>query len=257
MTKMSNPREVGDQPATLDRRSLLGRIAVGSAIAWVAPSIISVDAASAATCVTESTSWSSQQINIDALDTSSFTVGYGSGGVLTVEYDKTTAPAPPVAHAGYASVTPLGNQTADFITLEMDAATVGEETTLTFTFSDPVEFLTFSLLDVDLGLGNWQDEVDLTVTLAGVPVLLAPGDATFNPVFVDHTVVGTSDVFTGIFDPSGTGSGVPNNSTDANVLVTYPGLVDQVVITYVAAGGGPNPAPQQVGITDLIFCSTA
>ena len=217
--------------------------------------IVSVDAASAATCLSTSTSWAGQQINIDNLDSSSFTTGYGGSGVLTVAYDKTSAPAPPFAHAGYATVTPLGGELAGFITLEMDASVVGQQTTITFTFSNAVRFLNFRLLDVDLAIGNWTDQVALITTLAGAPVLLSPANITFNPVFVAHTVVGNSDVFTGIFDPSGSGGGVPNILTDANVGVSYPGLVDQVVITYTAFGGAPNPAFQQVGITDLAFCS--
>jgi hypothetical protein len=245
----------GSSAPGVDRRTMLLGAAAGAAAVWVAPAILSVDAASAATCVSQTLAWSTQEVNVDNLDTSSFTVNYGTGGVLTVDYDDTTAPAPPTATPGYATVTPLGGETADFITLEMDASATGQLVTLTFDFSTAVRFLTFTLLDVDLGTGNWQDEVTLSASLLGSPVTLAPGDITFNSTFVSSTVVGTDNRFTGILDPSGVGTGVPNNTTDANVSVTYPTLVDSVTITYRAVGGGPDPQPQQVGVGSLTFCA--
>ena len=238
----------------IDRRKLLIGAAAGTAAVWAAPAILSVDAASAATCSSQTLAWSTQETNVDNLDSSSFTVNYGSGGVLTVAYNKTAPPAPPTAHAGYATVTPLGAATADFITLEMDASAANQQTTLTLTFTTPVRFLTFTLLDVDLGTGNWQDQVRLAATLGATPVTLAPGDITVNGSFVSSTVVGTENVFTGINDPNA-GGGVDNNTTDANVSVTYPTNVTQVVITYRALGAAADPQPQQVGVGTLVFCA--
>jgi len=247
---------VDSERVMLGRRKVLIGAAAGAAAVWATPAILSVDAASAATCSSETLAWSTQEVNVDNLDSSSFTVNYGTSGVLTVAYDETTPPAPPTADAGYATVTPLGGETADFITLEMDASAAGELVTLTFSFSTDVRFLTFTLLDIDLGTGNWQDEVTLSASLAGSPVTLTPADITFNPVFVSSTVVGTDNRFTGIFDPSGVGTGVPNNTTDANVSVTYPTDVDTVTITYRALAAAVDPQPQQVGVGSLTFCAT-
>lgn len=242
-------------PTGIDRRTLLRTGAAGAALAWVTPAILTVDAASAATCMVETVLWSDFSIDVDNLDTSSFSVPYAASDTLTIAYDETTPPAPPTADAGYATVSPLGGVISSFITLEMDASTGGQQVSITFTFTTPVRDLNFTLLDVDLGSGNWQDRVVLTATESGSPVLIGAGDFTLNPLFVSHAVVGSTDQFTGILDPSGVGTGVPNFDTDANVEVTYAALVDTLVITYIAMPEAVDPALQQIGITDFTFCS--
>lgn len=242
--------------SAIDRRRLLKGAAVGAAAAWTAPAILSVDAAAAATvqCIPEVVSWTPFAVDIDDLENDPAQVPYGASGTLTLTFDGTTAPAPASSLAGYADVDPLGNE-SDNITLGMTATTAGDQVTLILDFDVPVLYLDLTLLDVDLGSGNWQDSIEVAAFDGVTPVAITAGMYTFNPTFVSATPSAPTVTFTGISDPSGTGSGVPNTSTNANVALSLVGPITQVVLTYIAGTLTPaTPQPQQIGIGPLTVC---
>lgn len=246
----------------MDRRTLLQRAAVGTAVAWAVPQLISTQAAAAQSpvCTPDGITWSDFEIDVDALPTTSFDAPLAPGGTVDVAFNDAGIGSG-TATAAYASVAPLGGVFTSFVVLEMDASAPGEFCELVLTFSSPVEAASFTLLDVDLGLGNWQDQVLLEATLAGSPVTLGLADWTANATYIQHDddppfpAPKTGDLFTAILDPSGIGDGTDNTVSTANVAVTYVGQIDTLTIRYLAGPDEATPQPQQIGIGDFTFCS--
>lgn len=120
----------------------------------------------------------------------------------------------------------------------MDGTNRSQFMTATLAFSQQVEELSFSLLDVD-GNNSFHDSVTVVGWSGSTP-------------FAPTTVFLGSEV-----DEVGAGSysgrnNVDNNSTAANIDVRFDQLVDSVTIMY---GPGPNassnPAQQVLGFSDL------
>ncbi len=246
----------------LDRRRLIQGAAAGGAVVWALPTILSAPAQALGSCAPAGLGWSNFEIDIDNLTPapSNFNAFIGASSTANVAFD-TSGIGAGSASTAFAVPSPLGADTGSFLVLNLLAAAPGDSCSLTITFSNPVSFLNFTLLDIDLGLANWQDQLDVTSSYLGVPVALAPGEAVFNPTFVSQAELPApgptkvTDQFTGIFDPSGTGAGVPNNTSSANVGVGYNNVkIDKVVITYRAGPLVATPQPQQIGITDFAFC---
>ncbi len=246
----------------LDRRRLIQGAAAGGAIVWALPTILSAPAQALGSCAPARLTWSDWEIDIDNLTPapSSFGAAIGASSTATVSFS-TSGIGSGAATTAYAAPSPLGAETTSFIVLNLLAAAPGDSCSLTISFSNPVSYLNFTLLDIDLGLGNWQDQVDVTSSYLGSPVVLAPGEATFNGVLVSQAELPApgptkvTDQFTGILDPSGTGAGVPNNTASANVALGYSNVkIDQVVLTYRAGPTIATPQPQQIGIADFVFC---
>ncbi len=255
-----NPPELNPSPSGIGRRSLLKGAAVGTVVAWAAPQVLSMTAAAAqsAACIPDGLPWSDFDVDVDNLDTTSFDAPLASGGVVNVAFSDAGIGAG-VATAGYATVAPLGAVGTSFVVLEMNASVPGEFCELVLTFSDPVEQLAFTLLDLDRGLGNWQDVVLLEATYLGNAVTLNPADYGFDNTLIQHDDVPlippkTGDQFTAITDQSGIGNGTANTVPDANVSINYPGTLDTLTIRYLAGPLQANPQPQQIGIGDLTFC---
>lgn len=246
----------------LDRRQLLKRAAVGGAVAWVAPQILSASAAGAATalCLPDNITWSDWEVDVDLLPSFSFQVPQATGGNVTVAFSDAGIGGG-TATAAYASVVPLGAQSSSFVTLEMSATAPAEFCELTLVFDNPVQNLAFGLWDVDKGNGFWQDVVTLEASLAGSPVVLGPGGAFFLNTQIQqdpsppNPAPQTGDQFTATVDPSGTGAGTDNSTAAANILLNYPGPIDTITIRYSAGPDEATPQPQQIGIGNFIFCS--
>lgn len=239
--------------AGIDRRSLIRKAAIGGTAVWAAPQILTVTAAGAQSgaCIPDGLAWSDFEIDVDALPSGSFDAPIANGGTVTVAYT-----AGGGSTVGYATVAPLGGVFSSFATLGLAASAPAEFTELTLTFSVPVEDLSFTILDLDLGDGFWQDQIQLEASLAATPVLLGAGDVSFNATLVASALLPPANQFTAISDPSGIGSGTANSSADANVAVTYPSAVDTLVIRYLAGPAEATPQPQQIGVGDLTFCVT-
>jgi hypothetical protein len=249
----------GSRPS---RRALLGGAAAGAAATWATPSILTIDVAGAgaATCSPFTVDWSAFAASVDALEATGFPVPVGGHWQLDVSYDDSGMAAGGTDEVGFALSSPLGGETTGFVELQLhpgnppDAdGAAGEFTELTLAFTDtndslpaPVQGLSFTLLDIDLSTGEWQDDVQLVATLGGAPVLLAPGDATI----VDPGVVvagggPTFDSFTAVDGP------VDNSTTNGNVAISYSSPLDTLVIRFTALAG---IQAQQIGITGLTGC---
>jgi hypothetical protein len=240
------------EPGDMSRRSLLGKAAVGAAVAWTAPVVLAVPASAEVSCTEDEVNWQIWEFSLNDLANNPFDVPVGATGTMSVSFDDSNMGAG-TATPGYAQVVPLGGFVSDFISIEMSASAPGEYSTITFAFDEPVLSLTFTLLDVDRGIGDaWQDEVMLEATFLGTPVVLDVIDYTYNPAYVAH-----QDVFSGMTKVADLFRGIdeaPNNTSLANVTVTYDEPIDTLVISYLAGAAALTPQPQQVGITDFLYC---
>lgn len=240
----------------LSRRAMIGRIGVGAGVVWMAPTIVSTPAfGQTGTCLPELVDWADHIASLDNLDNppNSFDIGLGMNSLLTVAWDDSAMGAG-TATATYAQTTPLGGRGGGFIELSLDATAAGEFCELTFTFSSAVENLSFWLIDIDRGQGFWTDQVSLLALNGATPVVLGPGDYTINdPTLTTETVVGNENQFVAVVDPSGTGQGVDNTTTDGDILITYPSAVSSLTIRY-EPGSTTELETQQIGIDGLSFC---
>lgn len=249
----------------LDRRALLRRTAVAGAVAWVAPQILSVDAASAATCLASAVNWGENQSTIDTIN--DFPAAYPFtlpvNGSTTVDVDFVPI-APLTTTVGFiVPVFPLdAAPTTSFIELATSdadpAPAPGTIAELSLTFSTPLRYLSFSLLDVDRGQGFWQDEVELLPTLGGSSITPAQATFTLHSGTITHTAIAGGDRFVATTDPSGTGAGAPNNSDIGKIDVEYSfaQLLDKLVIRYLAGPDESSPLrAQQIGVTNFTACA--
>jgi len=242
-----------DDQAGLSRRAMIGRIGGGAAIAWVAPSILSINAASAATCQPASMDFTLNALSLSTIQNGgTTTVPFGATGSIDVTFEPSGL-STGVGQFDVDQPTPLGGAFADFGSLNMTGQSLNDFVELSFLFSSPVDLLTVTLLDVDLGetlvgpVNFWTDRAQVTALNGVTPVPI--GASTFNATFVDQPSAG---VYEGIFDPSGTGAGVPNTSTDANIQINFLTPLDLLTIRYIAAG--PGVEDQQIGVAFLDFC---
>lgn len=138
-----------------------------------------------------------------------------------------------------------------------------DTTTLTITFADPVESLSFSILDVDWlaayrGRGGYADTVQVTgkntTTGASVPAALS------TPYFSPPTTnTYPSTVWIGSPYPSNEAvgyNGNSNNDNTGNLNLTFSQPVNQVTINYSDSANPPSsrPDPEGIGVYDLNFC---
>lgn len=148
-------------------------------------------------------------------------LGVGSPGNFTVNY------ATRGAHAGYWESGLDANAQSDLITMSL-------------TFSQQVESLEFTLLDIDT-----NDQFHDSITVIGWN-----GTSPFAPTTLS---LGAAVAQAGAGEYTGLAN-VGNNFTDANVQLRFDQLVDSVTFIY---GPGPraatNPALQVLGISDLVW----
>ena len=149
--------------------------------------------------------------------------------------------------------TPQGGQRG-FWALSIDAASAGQYIENIFTFSLPVEELSFSLLDIDQAEGQsgigYQDKVSVHGYRKGVEVSLSLSDIL--------AVTGVQGNSVQVVNPNtylGGGTPASSVSPDGNIRVSFPGPVDSLAVRFEAGAGGPaNPGLQSIGISDLNFC---
>ena len=244
--------------------------------AWVTPSVLTRDQASAYSGVcgaTQTMAWptasgitSPPGGNAAATSFSNWDITL-SGVKVRVSF--TTGGG--VVRRGQGIAT-LGNvAAADNFQINKDAAPLNADATIQLDFVDPVTNAARSvgdfdvtLLDVDKscnnsgGNGTFTDQVIVAATLNAAAV--TPTTVTLNNTFVTQSPAGT---FTGISDASGTGN------TGGNVRLQYTGkFITRITFTYrsaqaVSCGGGncgcspgTNRAStdQYFGINEFTFC---
>jgi hypothetical protein len=168
--------EPGEQieSGTIDRRTALRRGAVGAGVAgalWVAPSIVGHDAAFAGSSCAQK----------DLLDwapyagsafTSKTYPAISSFSALTVTHSAATVVGTGVTAVAPNDVievasAPFGGQSAAWYQVNMDTTTANTGYNATFTFSQQVWNLKFSLFDLDLSSNSWTDVVWISGTFTG------------------------------------------------------------------------------------------
>ena len=221
------------------RRSFSRRqVMAGSAAAaglWAAPSVLSLDAVSAAvgSCGTKPrrvdfSRWAG------ALLPGAFRSDDGSVNITATTFDPFG-----VQDATWATRVYNGtlNTLDNPVITGMRGATGGQGITLTFTFSIPVA-PSFFLVDVDRADGSWHDTVRVTGSIAGG-----------TPFAPDSMATGAANAFI----PPDTVQGTSSTSTNSgNVEVDFQQLLDTVTIFHsdTSAWG----SFQWIGIHDFHWC---
>lgn len=252
-----------DRVGSLSRRSLLvGAAGVGAA-AWVAPSILTVDAAAAATCLKFVYPFGQFGDDIGLLSNDSPTLLLADPIDLLLTYSSTQPDGP--ARVRYAPGT-SGTKSTDFIQFELSNndyhGILGEFVELRFQFlvqgtSDPllVRNLSFSLLDVDqspgggAGGGQWRDLVEVQAYAGSsfVPASVTPS----SPADVVHQLLSSPP--RDQVKPTPQALEVPDNSTAGNVDFSYTSPVDTLYVRFIVDDG---PEAQQIGLWRLSGCTT-
>lgn len=140
------------------------------------------------------------------------------------------------------STTNSGN--GNTLMLAIDLATTSETVTATWSFTNGVAGLRFTLADIDYFYGQFSDRVTVTGSYLGNPVtpVLTAGQS--------NSVSGNTAIATALVD---------NASAGGNVIVTFAQPVDTVIVTYGAdATKSPaNPGIQAIALMDMTFCNRA
>jgi hypothetical protein len=228
----------------LDRRRALTGLGVVAGTAWVAPQILSVDAAAAATCRSLVLDWDGAFAPGVAPVPSGSTVLVGA---TTVTLSWVFAGATnPVATSTVDNLFSRTGQPRSYHMQLNSAAGATGPVTITLGFSSPVRYLAFRLLDIDASSGppplvtGWIDEATVTA-LNGINA--APGTGSTLGVGTDTIVADTT--FRGnrsVANPS---------ATDADIQFEFAGPLTTVTIVYRRAGATLG---QGIGLSNLQFC---
>ena len=254
-----------------DRRAFLTRAGAGAAVGglvWVAPSILTIDAAAAASC----------GVGVHTLNWNSFGLGAGPGvyntgagaTAVAVTVGTATSGTNPASSGGTGSLgnnwtiinaqiggsTAVGGVFPQSWYMQMTASANGLFLETTFHFNKPVVGLSFSLFDIDIQVagnsgGNpnkWTDLVTVTAT----------NGATAQNVNVTKPAGGTTTLAgSGTTSASALGTA---NATQAqntgNATFTIPTAVTDVIVKFSAQNTPTNPI-QYVSIGNLTWNSCA
>jgi hypothetical protein len=253
-----------DHASGSTRRAFLTRSAAGAAVGgliWVAPSVLTVDAAAAASCGvgTHTLSWgdaTSATLNLDGALPNSTTATVSGDTIRTAAMGGVTATITYTNPNGVANSTTanslgtcfsvinnqIGANAGKSWYMQMKATAVNQHLTTTLTFRKAgvligLNALTFTMYDIDKvnGTGTlWTDRIVVTGTLNGTPVPLTAtkaGAGANSPVIAGS---GTNAV-------TATGGGNLNidpSSNAGNVTFVFSGPVDTVLIDYIAPDTG-------------------
>lgn len=155
-----------------------------------------------------------------------------------------------IADPSTGSATPVRNTSStggaagqNSLMLALDLANTSEAVTATWTFANGVAGLQFTLADIDLFYGQFEDRVTVTGSYLGVSV--TPTLTNFGA----NSVSGNT--------ASGTALAT-NTNADGNVRVTFQSPVDTVTINYGSAASAPtDPGIQAIALMDMTGCGAA
>jgi hypothetical protein len=249
--------DLGDGRPTSSRRSFLGRAAVGAAaggLVWAAPSILTVDAAAAASCGTGGTlNWANAT---PPGNPTSITVGTVVATIAHTDPNNVGSSPNFAVNTGT-----FGGQSSAWYQMQMEGAQTNQAMTVTFTFSKQVNGLTFQFFDIDQNAdadttGFYRDVVWVTGTNAA--------NAT---VGTSATNLGSSVSGNGTFASPFLPNNGSSNATagQGNARITFNGPVQTVTITYQARaprrgnntaypypnGAGNGWSSQRIGIGNM------
>ncbi|MBC2778543.1 proprotein convertase P-domain-containing protein [Parasphingopyxis marina] len=129
----------------------------------------------------------------------------------------------------------------DALTYLIDLATSSQTTVTTITLQNSAQAVRFIVSDVDDGGTQFRDQLIVTGSYQGSPVV---------PIL-------TNNVANWVTGNIATGSAASGNTVqDGNVIITFLSPVDTIVIDYGGAPSGPaTPGQQGIGIHDITFCN--
>lgn len=239
------------------RRAFLTRSAAGAAVGgliWVAPSVLTVDAAAAASCgVGGSIDWSGQTVNTSpasvlsngVLATITKTTNASAQVDAFTVYDPLAPPAAPTPVPGAGN---FGGQSAKYYRLAMKNAPLNAELDLQFDFTKTaavikVNALKFTLFDID-GFSNlnWWDKV-IIETVPALAAFTATKPGATNP----PTGAGTAA------SPLLGAGTVADATNNGNVDIVFSVPVSSVKIRYIENKATANNDNQYVGIGNLTW----
>lgn len=209
------------------RRAAVAGVSAGGV--WVAPAVVKVESAGAATgtCARTTLAWSASGVSNS---------GGTVGGVTVAISNAFAGPNSSSATAGISAGT-SGTFSPHYRLAWPLAGTSTDTITTTMTFSPAVSDVCFTLTDLDAS-SSWRDTVLVTATGSGTPVVSATSTGPY--------IVG-SNPWNG--NPaSGNASGA-----EGNVEVVVTGSVSSISIEYSA--GPETGASQHVGVIDPNWCT--
>jgi len=242
------------------RRQFLTRSAAGAVAAgtlWVAPSVLTFDAAAAASCGTgvHTLNW-----NTVGVGSGPGTYATGAGATLVNVTVATANSTPnPASSGGGGSLgtnwtvinQQIGNQTLPTWYMQMTASANGLFLETTFHFSKAVVGLSFTVYDIDINSAGllWTDLVTVTGTNAA---------AVAQNVTVVHPADGTTTLAgSGSTSASALGTTNATNTQDTgNATFTFATAVTDVIVKFQAQNTPTNPM-QYVSISNLTWASCA
>ncbi len=123
----------------------------------------------------------------------------------------------------------------------IDVADQTQSAVTTITLGNSAQAVRFIVSDVDDGGAQFKDQLVVTGSLNGVPVVPILTNGSSNSV-VGNVATGTA--------------AAANDVQDGNVIVTFQNPVDTIVIDYGPSPAGPAaPGQQGIGLHDLTLCN--
>ena len=222
---------------TSSRRAALGKMAAVGGAAWVAPQIVSMPAAAAATCAPGTLDW-------DSFTTGATFTSATVNGVLVTLNTTTLAGTTILASNRTIRASPNGSFAQKALQFQQLPNAVGVGQVITFTFDAPVSNLSFTIYDIDNLFGGWGDRIEIIG--AGYTSSI-PGS--FTPATPTGNVIGTGTA-ANLFRGSNTNANWDDNSNRGNVTISYAGPITLFGFRYTNAAntGGGN---MRIGISDI------
>ncbi len=231
----------GAEALSTSRRAFIGRTAAGVAaggLVWAAPSILTLDAAAAASCGTgvHTLNWGTVTAGTSPASVVS-TGGTGSHPTVTIGHTQTANTIQNNGLGGYDCFdvinSQIGGQTANSYLLSINTNSQANFVTVTFTFpaGTSVNGLSFQIFDIDYSTTyNFQDVVRIT------GVNSANAAATFSSTpNTSYTVANNNSAtltLTGLNYSGNPNTGVPPNSANGNATITSTQSIRSVTVTY-------------------------
>jgi hypothetical protein len=228
----------------LDRRKLLKRLAVGSAVVWSSPMVSrTAFAATAASCVPLVLDWNTFE---PGTTFTSANVGGTTVTLTTSFFGGTTALGTNrTVRAG-----PQGGVPGRALRFEQTPNNNGGQL-ITIGFSEDVFNVSFTITDIDnffnLSGNGWSDRI-VVITPTNYSYSMPAGST----VIGAGTATGTT-ITTGPFRNSVANNNYPNSSPGGNVTLTFPGPLTQFQFQFRCASvdDGSN---QLINLTNISFC---
>ncbi len=237
-----------EETATTDRRDALKKLAVGGALVWTAPAIAKPAFAQGTPsgCTAATLDWSTVSSPFTSTTVSGVTVSFSGsfyGGSAARSTNRTIV-------AG-----PQGGMSGSFLRLEQDAVTNGGQTA-TFTFSAPVQNLSFIITDIDNQSGSWSDRITVTTSGFGYTIpsgstVIGVGDTGNGTGGTTNDGNGGSNTGTGAFRNSQNSNNLPSTSNQGNVQLSHVGPITSFSFQFWC--GAYQGSNQLINISNLTF----